>query len=64
MTGKSERNRDRHAGHHMIRITPEQYADLVKISEANQRPASWEARIALARHIQAEKERLGIDDDD
>jgi hypothetical protein len=47
---------DRHTSTHMVRLSADLHALLMRAAEKNNRPATWELRIALLKHC----EELGI----
>ncbi len=51
------KKKDRHKPHRTIRIPQALYDELEAIAQANERPVHWEARKALRRHIDREKQQ-------
>lgn len=50
--------KDRHKPFKQLRLPPALYERLVQLAETNKRPVSWEGRIAIEKHVEAEERRI------
>jgi hypothetical protein len=48
----AEPSKDRHVAKNMIRVSDLIYQQLKLLASENQRPVSWEIRLALIRHLE------------